>query len=53
LAASRSPEVQALVAALEAKAAETQSLEAVKAFLDSTCGQIMRIKQIKPDLHRQ
>lgn len=53
LAASRSPEVQALVSALEVKAAESRSLEEVKAFLDSTCGQIMRIKQIKPDLHRQ
>jgi len=38
---------------MDTKVNKKLSLEEVKAFLDSSCSQIMRIKQIKPDLHRQ
>jgi len=38
---------------MEKKVAVTTSLEETKAFLDSMCSQIMRIKEIKADLHRQ
>ena len=53
LEASRSPEIKKLVTTMEKKVAVTTSLEETKAFLDSMCSQIMRIKQIKADLHRQ
>merc|ERR1719402_466284 len=53
LAASRSPEIKKLLTTMEKKVAVTTSLEETKAVLDSTCSQIMRIKEIKPDLHRQ
>jgi hypothetical protein len=53
LAASRSVEVKKLLTTMEKKVAVTTSLEETKAFLDSMCSQIMRIKQIKADLHRQ
>jgi len=53
LEASRSPEIKKLVTTMERKVAVTTSLEETKAFLDSMCSQIMRIKQIKADLHRQ
>ena len=53
LAASRSPEIKKLLATMEKKLAVTTSLEETKAFLDLMCSQIMRIKQIKADLHRQ
>ena len=53
LAASRSPEIKKLLTAMEKKVVVTTSLEETKAFLDSMCSQIMRIKQIKADLHRQ
>jgi len=53
LAASRSSEVQKLLGTLDGKVKVTTSLQQVKAFLDSACSEIMRIKQIKPELHRQ
>jgi len=53
LSASRSPEIKKLLTTMEKKVAVTTSLEETKAFLDSMCSQIMRIKQIKADLHRQ
>jgi len=53
LAASRSPEIKKLLTTMEKKVAVTTSLEETKAFLDSMCSQIMRIKEIKADLHRQ
>jgi len=53
LAASRSPEIKKLLTAMEKKVVVTTSLEETKAFLDLMCSQIMRIKQIKADLHRQ
>merc|ERR1719508_483324 len=53
LLASRVPEIQKLLKSMDTKVNKKLSLEEVKAFLDSSCSQIMRIKQIKPDLHRQ
>lgn len=53
LRASRSPEVQKLLKTMEAKVAVKITLEDMKALLDFTCSQIMKIKQIKPELHRQ
>ena len=42
-----------LLTNMDKKVAVTTSLEDTKAFLDSMCSQIMRIKEIKADLHRQ
>lgn len=53
LRASRSPEIQKLMKTFDSKVEVTTSLEETKATLDSTCSQIMRIKEIKPELHRQ
>jgi len=53
LRASRSPEIKKLMKTFDSKAEVTTSLEETKAVLDSTCSQIMRIKEIKPELHRQ
>jgi len=53
LAASRSSEMKKLLTNMDKKVAVTTSLEDTKAFLDSMCSQIMRIKEIKADLHRQ
>lgn len=53
LTASRSPEIQKLLKTMESKVGATSNPEEVKIFLDSSCSQIMRLKQIKPDLHRQ
>merc|ERR1719495_1965352 len=53
LIASRVPEIQKLLKSMDAKVKQNLSLEDVKMFLDSSCSQIMKIKQIKPELHRQ
>ena len=42
-----------LLTNMDKKVAVTTNLEDTKAFLDSMCSQIMRIKEIKADLHRQ
>lgn len=38
---------------MDSKVSKNLSLEDVKGVLDSTCSQILKIKEIKPDLHRQ
>lgn len=50
---SRNPGIVKLMASIDTTANKNLSLEDVKTFLDSMCSQIMKIKQIKPDLHRQ
>jgi len=50
---SRMPEIQKLLKSMDNKVNKKLSLEEVKICLDSTCSQIMKIKQIKPELHRQ
>jgi len=50
---SRMPEIQKLLKSMDNKVNKKLSLEDVKICLDSTCSQIMKIKQIKPELHRQ
>jgi len=50
---SRMPEVQKLVKVMDEKGKENLNAEGLRLYLDSCCSEIMRIKQIKPDLHRQ
>jgi len=50
---SRVPEIQKLLKSMDTKVKKNLSLEDVKSVLDSSCSQIMKIKEIKPDLHRQ
>lgn len=47
------PEVQKLVKVMDEKGKENLNAEGLRLYLDSCCSEIMRIKQIKPDLHRQ
>ena len=50
---SRMPEIQKMVHGMEEKGKANLNAEDFKHYLDSCCNDIMRIKEIKPDLHRQ
>ena len=47
------PEIQKLVDGMEEKGKANLNAEDLKLYLDSCCNDIMRIKEIKADLHRQ
>lgn len=50
---SRSPEINKLVKAMDEKGKAKLNSEDLRISIDSCCNEIMRIKEIKPDLHRQ
>ena len=53
LSYSRSPEVNKLVKVMDEKGKAKLNSEDLRLYIDSCCTEIMRIKEIKPDLHRQ
>ena len=53
LLCSRMPEVQKMVKIMDEKGKKNLNAEDLKLYIDSCCSELMRIKQIKPDLHRQ
>jgi len=53
LAASRMPEIQKLLKSMDDKLDKKLTAENVKQMLDHSCSEIMKAKEIKPDLHRQ
>lgn len=50
---SRNPQVVKLLKALDEKGESNLNSEDQKTYIDSLCSEIMKIKEIKPDLHRQ
>ena len=50
---SRSPEIKKLVKVMDEKGKANLNSEDLRLYIDSCCSEIMRIKEIKPDLHRQ
>ena len=50
---SRSPEINKLVKVMDEKGKAKLNSEDLRISIDSYCNEIMRIKEIKPDLHRQ
>ena len=50
---SRNPQVVKLLKALDDKGESNLNSEDQKTYIDSLCSEIMKIKEIKPDLHRQ
>ena len=50
---SRSPEINKLVKVMDEKGKAKLNSEDLRLYIDSCCTEIMRIKEIKPDLHRQ
>jgi len=53
LTSSRMPEVKQMVKMMDEKGKIKLTAEDMKTYLDSCCSEIMKIKQIKPELHRQ
>lgn len=50
---SRNPQIMKLLKAIDEKGESNLNSEDQKTYIDSCCSEIMKIKEIKPDLHRQ
>ena len=53
LQTSRVKEIQKLLNVMDEKGKKKLTSEDSRTYIDSVCSEIMRIKEIKPDLHRQ
>ena len=53
LESSRVADIQKLLKVMDEKGKKKLSSEDIRTYIDSVCSEIMRIKEIKPELHRQ
>ena len=53
LQASRVADIQKVLKVMDEKGKKKLNSEDSRTYIDSVCSEIMRIKEIKPELHRQ